>query len=72
MFDSIPTAAEVASVTPSAQQREAAEALLAAAQATARARELAERAGLGTIVRDSLVDAHASVKYAIDTVAGRQ
>jgi hypothetical protein len=53
------------------RSQDAAAALLAAAQAVSRARELAERAGYGSMVSDCLQDAHESLKYAVDAVAGR-
>jgi hypothetical protein len=47
------------------------EALREALKALQRARELSERAGYGSLVKDALVTAVGETQYALDTAMGR-
>lgn len=52
-------------------EREAVEAMQAAAQALTKAAELAERADYGTQITQSLTEAQKEVRFALDTAHGR-
>lgn len=52
-------------------EREAVEAMEAAAQALTKATELAERADYGTQIMQSLVEAQKELRFALDTAHGR-
>lgn len=52
-------------------EREAVEAMQAAAQALTKARELAERADYGTQITQALSDSQQSLLFALDTAHGR-
>lgn len=59
------------SVPMNQTEREAVEAMQAAAQALTKARELADRADYGSQITQSLADAQQSLRFALDTAHGR-
>lgn len=59
------------SISTSADEVAANEAIKAALQAIQRARALCERAGYGSLVTGTLFNAQRDTQYALDTVFGR-
>ena len=52
-------------------EREANRAMAEALQALARARELAEAVGYGSLILDALAEAQRAARYAVDVAEGR-